>query len=136
MLSVLNAVLISCLAVIVALNIYFLMRLQYTQAYIREELEKKVNDMIHTMDLTDLKEFNSLEDNMKDYYKTYFANVIIPLLVKNLSVMVMTTDEYAGLKDKAATKKKMDAFISEVKKQLDAYSVQFIAAAAESQHRT
>lgn len=127
MLNLLNIVLVGILSVILAMNIYYIIKLQYSQAFIRDELEKKVLAVIHNMDLTDLKEFNDLEPHMKELYKEYVAGAIIPLLVQRFNILMMTTNEYSSFKnDKESYKKKLDAFLIEFKKQLEDLSIEFI----------
>lgn len=127
MLNLLNIVLIGIISVILAMNIYYIIKLQYSQAFIRDELEKKVFAVIHNMDLTDLKEFNDLEPNMKELYKEYVAGAIIPLLVQRFNILMMTTSEYSNfMNNKESYKKKMDEFLVDFKKQLENLSIEFI----------
>jgi hypothetical protein len=127
MLSILNIVMIAILSLIIAMNMYNIIKLQYTQAFIRDELEKKVLSVIHNMDLTDLKEFNDLEPHVKQYYKDYVAGAIIPLMVKRFNVLMMTTNEYSRLKNnKDVIKKEMDSFLVDFKKELEKMSIEFI----------
>jgi hypothetical protein len=127
MLNSLNVVMIGILAFILALNIYSIIKLQYSQAFIRDELEKKVLDFIHTMDLTDLKEFNDLEPHIKQYYKEYLAGAIIPLIIKRLNILISTSAEYASMKNNEEQfRKQMDAFLIEFKKELENKSIDFI----------
>lgn len=109
------------------MNIYYIIKLQYSQAFIRDELEKKVLAVIHNMDLTDLKEFNDLEPHMKELYKEYVAGAIIPLIVQRFNILMMTTSEYANFKnDKETYKKKIDEFLIEFKKDLEKMSIEYI----------
>lgn len=127
MLNLLNVILIGIISVILAMNIYYIIKLQYSQAFIRDELEKKVFAVIHNMDLTDLKEFNDLEPHMKELYKEYVAGAIIPLIIKRLNILMMTTSEYSNFKnDKASYKKKIDEFLVDFKKELEKMSIEYI----------
>lgn len=127
MLNLLNIILIGIISVILAMNIYYIIKLQYSQAFIRDELEKKVFAVIHNMDLTDLKEFNDLEPHMKELYKEYVAGAIIPLLIQRFNILMMTTNEYSNFKnDKESYKKKIDAFLVEFKKELEKMSIEYI----------
>jgi hypothetical protein len=127
MLNLLNIILIGIISVILAMNIYYIIKLQYSQAFIRDELEKKVFAVIHNMDLTDLKEFNDLEPHLKELYKEYVAGAIIPLLIQRFNVLMMTTSEYSNFKnDKESYKKKIDAFLIEFKKELENMSIEYI----------
>lgn len=127
MLHLLNIILVGIISVILAMNMYYIIKLQYSQAFIRDELEKKVFAVIHNMDLTDLKEFNDLEPHMKELYKEYIAGAIIPLLIKRFNILIMTTSEYSNFKnDKESYKKKIDAFLVDFKKELENLSIEFI----------
>ncbi len=127
MLNLINIILIAVISVILALNIYHIIKLQYSQAFIRDELEKKVFAVIHNMDLTDLKEFNDLEPNMKELYKEYIAGAILPLIIQRFNILLMTTNEYTNFKNnKESYKKKMDEFLIEFKKELEKLSIEFI----------
>lgn len=127
MLNLLNIVLVGIISLILAINIYYIIKLQYSQAFIRDELEKKVFAVIHNMDLTDLKEFNDLEPHMKEFYKEYVAGAIIPLLVQRFNILMMTTNEYSHLKnDKENYKKKMDDFLVDFKQTLENMSIEYI----------
>lgn len=127
MLNLINIILIAVISVILALNIYHIIKLQYSQAFIRDELEKKVFAVIHNMDLTDLKEFNDLEPNMKELYKEYIAGAILPLIMQRFNILLMTTNEYTNFKNnKESYKKKMDEFLIEFKKELEKLSIEFI----------
>lgn len=127
MLNLINITLIGIISVILAINIYSIIKLQYSQAFIRDELEKKVVAVIHNMDLTDLKEFNDLEPHLKELYKEYVAGAIIPLAIQQFNVLMMTTKEYSNFKnDKENYKKKIDAFIVEFKKELERLSIEAI----------
>jgi hypothetical protein len=127
MLNLLNVILIGIISVILAINIYSIIKLQYSQAFIRDELEKKVQAVIHNMDLTDLKEFNDLEPEMKALYKEYIAGAIIPMIVQRFNILMMTTNEYNSFKNnKESYKKKMDEFLVAFKKQLEIVSIDFI----------
>jgi hypothetical protein len=127
MLNLLNIILIGIISVILAMNIYYIIKLQYSQAFIRDELEKKVFAVIHNMDLTDLKEFNDLEPHLKELYKEYVAGAIIPLLIQRFNVLMMTTSEYSNFKnDKESYKKKINAFLIEFKKELENMSIEYI----------
>lgn len=128
MLNIINITLIAVISLILAMNFYYVIKIQYTQAFIRDELEKKVFAVIHNMDLTDLKEFNDLEPNMKELYKEYIAGAIIPLIMQRFNILMMTTNEYTNFKNNKETyKKKMDEFLIDFKKQLEALSIEFIA---------
>lgn len=127
MLNLINIILIAVISVILALNIYHIIKLQYSQAFIRDELEKKVFAVIHNMDLTDLKEFNDLEPHMKELYKEYIAGAILPLIVQRFNILLLTSKEYTNFKnDKESYRKKMDEFLIEFKKQLENLSIEFI----------
>jgi hypothetical protein len=127
MLNLLNIILIGVISVILAINIYSIIRLQYSQAFIRDELEKKVQAVIHNMDLTDLKEFNDLDPNMKELYKEYIAGAIIPMIIQRFNILMLTTNEYNNFKNnKESYKKKMDEFLVVFKKQLEASTIDFI----------
>lgn len=127
MLNLLNVILIGILSSILAINIYSVLKLQYSQAFIRDELEKKVQAVIHNMDLTDLKEFNDLEPNMKELYKEYIAGAIIPMIVQRFNILLLTSNEYNNFKNnKESYKKKIDEFLVTFKKQLEALSIEFI----------
>jgi uncharacterized membrane protein (DUF106 family) len=127
MLNLLNVILIGILSSILAINIYSVLKLQYSQAFIRDELEKKVQAVIHNMDLTDLKEFNDLEPNMKELYKEYIAGAIIPMIVQRINILLLTSNEYNNFKNnKESYKKKIDEFLVTFKKQLEALSIEFI----------
>jgi hypothetical protein len=127
MLNLLNVILIGTISVILAMNIYYIIKLQYSQAFIRDELEKKVFAVIHNMDLTDLKEFNDLEPHMKELYKEYVAGAIIPLIIQRFNILMMTTSEYSNFKNnKESYKKKIDAFLVEFKKELENMSIEYI----------
>lgn len=128
MLAIVNAVLVFILSVIVALNVYYVLKLQYTQATIREELEKKVLEAINTMDLMDLKEFKDLEPNTKKFYKAYISGAIMPLVIKHFNVLLTTSKEYNQLVDK----KTMDDFINNLSKELETATVNFIHSAQSS----
>ena len=128
MLNLINIILIGILSIILALNIYSIIKLQYSQAFIRDELEKKVFAVIHSMDLTDLKEFNDLEPHMKELYKEYIAGAIIPMIVQRFNILLLTSNEFNNFKnDKEGYKKKMDAFLVDFKKQLEGLTINFIA---------
>lgn len=127
MLNLLNVILIGIISVILAMNMYYIIKLQYSQAFIRDELEKKVFAVIHNMDLTDLKEFNDLEPHMKELYKEYVAGAIIPLIIQRFNILMMTTSEYSSFKnDKEGYKKKIDEFLVEFKKELEKMSIEYI----------
>jgi hypothetical protein len=127
MLNLLNVILIGTISVILAMNIYYIIKLQYSQAFIRDELEKKVFAVIHNMDLTDLKEFNDLEPHMKELYKEYVAGAIIPLIIQRFNILMMTTSEYSNFKNnKESYKKKIDEFLVEFKKELENMSIEYI----------
>lgn len=122
MLAIIIAILLAVLSVIVALNVYYVLKLQYTQATIREELEKKVLEAINTMDLMDMKEFKDLEPNVKQFYKEYISGAIMPLVIKHFNVLLTTSKEYNQLVDK----KTMDDFMDNLSKELETATVQFI----------
>jgi hypothetical protein len=122
MLYVINAVLVFVLSIIVALNVYYVMKLRYTQAYIREELEKKVEEALHTMDLSDLKEFKGMDPNIRKFYKAYIVDGIMPLVIKHFNILLTTSKEYSQLNDK----KKMDKFLAELNTELEKSIVEFI----------
>lgn len=127
MLNLLNVILIGIISVILAINIYSIIKLQYSQAFIRDELEKKVQAVIHNMDLTDLKEFNDLEPDMKALYKEYIAGAIIPMIVQRFNILLLTSNEYNNFKNnKESYKKKMDEFLVAFKKQLEVVSIDLI----------
>lgn len=127
MLNLLNVILIGIISVILAMNMYYIIKLQYSQAFIRDELEKKVFAVIHNMDLTDLKEFNDLEPHIKELYKEYVAGAIIPLIIQRFNILMMTTSEYSSFKnDKEGYKKKIDEFLVEFKKELEKMSIEYI----------
>lgn len=128
MLTIVNAVLVFILSIIVALNVYYVLKLQYTQATIRDELEKKVLEAINTMDLMDLKEFKDLEPNAKKFYKAYVSGAIMPLVIKHFNVLLTTSKEYNQLVDK----KTMDDFMTNLSKELEAATVHFIHSAQSS----
>lgn len=128
MLAIINAVLVFILSIIVALNVYYVLKLQYTQATIRDELEKKVLQAINTMDLMDLKEFKDLEPNTKKFYKAYISGAIMPLVIKHFNVLLTTSKEYNQLVDK----KTMDDFMTNLSKELETATVQFIHTAQSS----
>lgn len=128
MLAFVNAVLVFILSVVVALNVYYVLKLQYTQAVIREELEKKVLDALNTMDLMDLKEFKDLEPNVKKFYKTYISGAIMPLVIKHFNVLLTTSKEYPQVSDK----KKMDEFMANLNKELEKATIEFIHVAQTS----
>jgi LPS O-antigen subunit length determinant protein (WzzB/FepE family) len=128
MLAIINAVLVFILSIIVALNVYYVLKLQYTQATIRDELEKKVLQAINTMDLMDLKEFKDLEPNTKKFYKEYISGAIMPLVIKHFNVILTTSKEYNQLVDK----KTMDDFMTNLSKELETATVQFIHTAQSS----
>lgn len=122
MLYVINAALVFILSIIVALNVYYVMKLRYTQAYIREELEKKVEEALQTMDLSDLKEFKGMDPNMKKFYKAYIVGGIMPLVIKHFNILLTTSKEYSQLSDK----NKMDKFLTELNTELEKSVVEFI----------
>lgn len=128
MLAFVNAVLVFILSIVVALNVYYVLKLQYTQAVIREELEKKVLEAINTMDLMDLKEFKDLEPNTKKFYKAYISGAIMPLIIKHFNVLLTTSKEYT----QGVDKKKMDEFMANLSKELENATVQFIHEAQSS----
>jgi len=128
MLAIINAVLVFILSIIVALNVYYVLKLQYTQATIRDELEKKVLQAINTMDLMDLKEFKDLEPNTKKFYKAYISGAIMPLVIKHFNVLLTTSKEYNQLVDK----KTMDDFMTNLSKELETATNQFIHTAQSS----
>lgn len=128
MLTIVNAVLVFILSIIVALNVYYVLKLQYTQAIIRDELEKKVLEAINTMDLMDLKEFKDLEPNTKKFYKAYVSGAIMPLVIKHFNVLLTTSKEYNQLVDK----KVMDDFMTNLSKELETATVNFIHSAQSS----
>lgn len=136
MLNLLNVILIGVISVILAMNIYYILKLQYSQAFIRDELEKKVSAVIHNMDLTDLKEFNDIEPHMKEMYKEYVAGAIIPLLIQRFNILMMTTSEYAKfINDKESYKKKIDEFLVDFKKQLENNSIEYITNIQNNQQK-
>lgn len=123
MLAIVNSILVLVLTIIVAINIYYVMKLQYTQITIRDELENKIRQTIGNMDLSDLKEFRDVEPSTKQFYKAYLAGVIVPMVIKHFNVLLTSSKEYVRFK----STNDVDGFVEDVKDILDRATAEFLS---------